>query len=205
MSEKINNKEGSLLWKKLRNSIFSSHIKEVLSKEKLNPISLELINSYAQTWRWLYLYDENRLVLPDRASETNIVLDYPTAIKAIAELKQDLVQKKEASPLFAQERDQQLQAILGDIHQTFGDELLYPSCEERAAHLLYFVIKNHPFVDGNKRIGSFLFLRYLRENDFDTSLINDGTLTMLALHVASSQPSEKDSMIKLIVNLIAKD
>ena len=205
MSEKINNKEGSLLWKKLKNSVFSSQIKEVLSKEKLDQISIDIISHYAQTWRLLSAYDENRLVLPPTMSETNIVLDYKTAIHAIADLKKDLIQKNDASPLFAQERDQQLQAILGDIHQTFGDELLYPSCEERAAHLLYFVIKNHPFVDGNKRIGSFLFLRYLRENDFDTSLINDGTLTMLALHVASSHPSEKDSMIKLIVNLITKD
>ncbi|NBT86078.1 MAG: Fic family protein [Alphaproteobacteria bacterium] len=176
----------------------------LLSKEKLDQESIDIITHYAQTWRWLHLYDENRLVLPSTMSETSIKLDYPTAIHAIASLKQDLIQKEEASPLFARERDNQLQAILGDIHQTFGGNLLYPSCEERAAHLLYFVIKNHPFIDGNKRIGSFLFIRYLRENNFDATLINDGTLTMLALHIASSQPNEKDSMIKLIVNLITK-
>lgn len=208
MLEKMNS-EGNIfkrLWRKLFPDQITGQISKILSDtDKLDQKSVDIISNYARTWRLLSAFDESRLVLPSTVSETNIVLDYQTAIDAIADLKQDLMQKNDASPLFALERDNQLQGILGDIHQTFGDQLLYPSCEERAAHLLYFVIKNHPFVDGNKRVGSFLFLRYLRENNFDTSLITEDTLTMLALHIASSNPNEKDSMIMLIINLITKD
>ena len=184
---------------------FYETINIILCKEKLDKKSVDVINYYAKTWRLLSAYDENRLVLPNTVFETNVILDYEMAIRAIDNLKRDLMSKKDASALFAQEHDHQLKGILDNIHQTFGDELLYRSCEERAAYLLYFVIKDRPFMSGNKRIGSLLFVRYLRENNFDTSLISESTLSLLALYVASSQSGEKDQMIKLIVNLITKD
>lgn len=121
---------------------------------------LEIINEYAKTWYLLVAYDENRLHAPREASLSDQVLTYDIAIQAIESLKKTLVKKGEASFLFGQQRNEQLKAILGGIHQTFDGAFLYPSGEERAAHLLYFIIKDHPFVDGNKRIGSFLFLLY---------------------------------------------
>jgi prophage maintenance system killer protein/prophage antirepressor-like protein len=165
--------------------------------------ALEIINDYAKTWHLLVAYDENRLHAPRAASVSvsDQVLTYDIAIQAIQNLKKTLVKKGEASPLFGQQRNEQLQAILGAIHQTFDGAFLYPSGEERAAHLLYFIIKDHPFVDGNKRIGSFLFLLYLQLQAPTLSSINDLTLVALALLIAESNPKDKDLMIKLIMNL----
>lgn len=164
---------------------------------------LDIINHYAKTWNVLLAYDENRLSLPDALSESAQIIEYETILPAIKALKENLIEKGEATPLFGQAKDEQLQAILGNIHQTFGDVFLYPSHIERSAHLLYFVIKDHPFVDGNKRIGSFLFIIYLRQ-DPTFARINDSTLVALALLVAESDPKDKDLMVKLIINLIAK-
>ncbi|MCX7337787.1 MAG: Fic family protein, partial [Alphaproteobacteria bacterium] len=132
---------------------------------------------------------------------------------AIRSLKQDLMIKAEASDLFGRLREQGSQggqedqgamvsSILGSIHQTFGGQLLYPSTRERAAHLLYFVIKNHPFIDGNKRIGCLLFLLYLKAHQIPLDPITASMLVALALLVAQSQPHEKEIMIKLIMHLI---
>ncbi len=164
--------------------------------------AIEIINDYAKTWYLLVAYDENRLHAPRAASVSDQVLTYDIAIQAIQNLKKTLVKKGEASPLFGQQRNEQLQAILGAIHQTFDGAFLYPSGEERAAHLLYFIIKDHPFVDGNKRIGSFLFLLCLQLQGHSLSSINDLTLVTLALLIAESNPKDKDLMIKLIMNLI---
>ncbi len=144
---------------------------------------LEIINNYAKTWNVLLAYDEDRLSLPEALTESTQIIEYETILPAIKALKENLIEKGEATPLFGQAKDEQLQAILGNIYQTFGDVFLYPSHIERAAHLLYFVIKDHPFVDGNKRIGSFLFIIYLRQ-DPTFARINDSTLVALALLVA---------------------
>jgi prophage maintenance system killer protein len=110
------------------------------------------------------------------------------------------------SGLFGQERGHSLQGILGNLDQTFGGSELYGSVEEKAAHLLYFVIKDHPFSDGNKRIGAFLFLLFLKENDqLDQSGINDNGLVALALLIAESDPRQKELMIRLVMNLLARD
>ena len=100
-----------------------------------------------------------------------------------------------------------MRGILGNIYQTFGKKELYPFFEEKAAHLLYFVIKDHPFVDGNKRIASFLFVYFLDKNNFlyrgtGEKKINDNTLVTLALFVAVSEPEDKEMLIKIITNLI---
>jgi len=168
--------------------------------------AIEIINRYAKTWHLLLAYDENRLSLPTPLNESTQTLEYEAALLAIHDLKETLIKKEEATALFGQQRDHhQLQAILGSIHQTFAGSFLYPSCIERAAHLLYFVIKDHPFVDGNKRIGSFLFLVYLQFQESPLQRIDDLTLVALALLIAESDPKDKDLMIKLIMNLITRN
>ena len=122
-------------------------------------------------------------------------------------MKKQLIAKNEATELFGNEKDQGFRSSLQSIVQTFGGQYLYPSIEEQAAHLLYFVIKNHSFSDGNKRIGAFLFIWFLEKNKhrFKKSgelKINDNGLTAIALLVAQSKPEEKELMVKLICNLI---
>ena len=161
-----------------------------------------LIIGYAKTWRLLLQYDEDGLALPDSCRPARGVLDYASASTAINELKNALMQRGEATGLFGSERGEAFQGILGSIEQTMFGESLYKSREEKAAHLLYFVIKDHPFSDGNKRIGSFMFLLYLQQEGMAMT-INANALTALALLVAESQPLNKDLMIRLIVNLLA--
>jgi len=165
---------------------------------------LEVVNNYAKSWSLLLKYDEDRLELPKDRHTAKTSLDYGHVKEAIVSLKAELMGRGEASDLFGQERAQHLQGILGNIDQTFGGQDLYPSIEEKAAHLLYFVIKDHPFSDGNKRIGSFLFLIFLKENNLlDQSGVNDNGLVALALLIAESDPKQKDLMIRLVVNLLA--
>ena len=166
--------------------------------------TVEIINHYAKTWNLLLAYDEDRLAAPSNLTDSSQIIEYATLLPAIYALKNNLIEKSEATPLFGQQRDEQLQAIFAAIHQTFDSLFLYPSCIERAAHLLYFVIKDHPFVDGNKRIGSFLFLIYLQSQDPSIARVSDSTLVALALLVAESDPKDKNLMIKLIMNLIVK-
>lgn len=160
-----------------------------------------LIVGYAKTWRLLLQYDEDGLSLPAACQPARGVLDYATAGTAITELKTALLHRGEATDLFGRERGEGLQGILGSIEQTMFGESLYKTREEKAAHLLYFVIKDHPFSDGNKRIGSFLFLLYLQQEGMAMN-INENALTALALLVAESQPTNKDLMIRLVVNLL---
>jgi death-on-curing family protein len=119
------------------------------------------------------------------------------------------LKNKEASELFGAEVSNKLAALLGNVKQTFDGKDLYSTVDEKAAHLLYFAVKNHPFVDGNKRIGALLFILFLVENNYLVNRkgerkINDSALTALTLLVAESKPTHKDVMIKLIVNLINK-
>ena len=111
--------------------------------------------------------------------------------------------------VMGQEVSEKLLSLLGNLKQTYGGKDVYQTLDEKAAHLLYFAVKNHPFVDGNKRIGSLLFILFLVENNYlqnkkGERKINDAALTALALLVAESNPTQKPVMIKLIVNLINK-
>lgn len=169
---------------------------------------LDVVSRYAKSWLLLKEYDENRLSIPKRRRPARVALGHPKTREAIAVLKARLAERGEATELFGRERGDQLAGILGSIEQTFDGEPLYPSIEEKAAHLLYFVIKDHPFTDGNKRIGSFLFILFLRENGYLTDAsgsakINDNALVALALLTAESDPSHKDLMVRLIMNLLA--
>lgn len=164
---------------------------------------LELITGYADTWRLLLEYDENRLVLPPGARPSSGVLDHDRARHAIADFKQELMARNEATPLFGNPRGAALEGILASIEQTMFGESLYRSREEKAAHLLYLIIKDHPFSDGNKRIGSFLFMLYLQQEGMAHQL-NPQALTALALLIAESAPASKDLMTRLIINLLAE-
>ncbi len=151
-------------------------------------------------------YDEDRLSLPKGCHVARKSLDYQQTKAAIFSLQAELLNCGEAGNLFGQERDQHLEGILGNLEQTFDGKELYPSVEEKAAHLLYFVIKDHPFSDGNKRIGAFLFVLFLRENDLlEQSRLNDNGLVALALLIAESDPGQKDLLIRLIINLLKFD
>ena len=164
---------------------------------------LELISGYADTWRLLLEYDEDRLATPPGARPSRGVLDYAKASTAIADFKRELMTRQEATPLFGNPRGDAIEGILASIEQTMFSEALYRSREEKAANLLYLVIKDHPFSDGNKRIGSFLFMLYLRQEDIAHAL-NPSALTALALLIAESAPASKDLMIRLIMNLLVE-
>ena len=162
---------------------------------------INLISQYAKTWTTLLQYDEDRLLLPSNKDEQSIPLEYNPAQQAINSIKQQLMNLGEATSLFGNERNDQLQSILANLEQTMFGEELYKSIAEKAANLLYMVIKDHPFSDGNKRIGSFLFLLYIQINKLPVKL-DSIALTSLALLVAESQPSQKDLLIRLVVNLL---
>lgn len=164
---------------------------------------LEVVNTYAKSWTLLLQYDEQKLTLPKEKQHTEQELNYRRAKEAIITLKNELVNKGEASDLFGQERDNHLQGILGNISQSFDGQQLYPSVAQKAAHLLYFIIKDHPFSDGNKRIGSFIFMLFLQANGvLQESGINENGLVALALLIAESDPRQKDLMIRLILNFL---
>jgi death-on-curing family protein len=169
---------------------------------------LNLLASYSKTLTLLEQYDKEKLSLVKKA-KAKFILKYEEVVKIIEKIKQELIAKKEASDLFGQEDSNKLKGILGSIYQTFGKKELYPSLEEKAAHLLYFIIKDHPFVDGNKRIGSFLFIYFLDRNNFlyrksGEKKINDNALVALSLLIAVSLPKDKDILIKIIANIIAE-
>ena len=167
---------------------------------------LEVVNRYARTWQLLLQYDENNLPALETKHVAKSGLEFDKASQAIAALKKELMVRKEASEIFGQERGNALSGIIGAVQQTFGGKDLYPSVEEKAAHLLYFVIKDHPFTDGNKRIGSFLFLLFLKKNDLlDQKSFSNKALVALALLTAASEPGQKELMIRLIVNLISEE
>ena len=164
--------------------------------------AIRIIQYYARSWSLLLQYDENRLRITEKNEFLGFRLEYPQAKEAINSLKNNLIDKQEATKLFGQEKDNTLIAILGNIEQTFDGTFLYASIAERAAHLLYFIIKDHPFTDGNKRIGCLLFLLYLDLNNCLSDKLNDSALVALTLMVATSDPKEKTLIIRLIVNLI---
>ena len=163
--------------------------------------SLDLILGYADTWRNLLEYDEDRLLTPVGGQPSVKALNHDWAASMIAEFKRELMARNEASELFGISQGGALAAILENVEQTMFGESLYCSREEKAAHLLYFVVKDRPFTDGNKRIGSLLFLLYL-EREQIAHCLNPQALTALTLLVAESSPASKDLIIRLIVNLI---
>ena len=166
-----------------------------------------VVQDYARTWSLLQAYDEQNLAAISVQQPEMKPLVFEDVLAAISQLKKELITKGEATELFGQLRSDGLASAIATIEQGFGDELFYPNIASRAAHLLYFVIKNHPLADGNKRTGSFLFLWYLHQNQVllakpVNELINDNTLVALALLVAESLPEQKELMIRLVEHFI---
>lgn len=168
---------------------------------------VEIISNYAKSWALLQGYDEQSLEEVVEHQEQKFILDYDEAKEAIAELKSILMTKGEATQLFGQEKAGEFNGNLLNIYQSFGGEELLPSIEQKAANLLYYVIKGHPFNDGNKRIGAFLFVLFLHKNGMlhkpnGELNINDNALASLALLVATSAPEQKEIIIKLVMNML---
>lgn len=170
---------------------------------------LEIITKYTNSWLWLQKYDENNLQENGKIKNLNYKLEAKEAYESLAELKKDLIFKNEATDFFANPRSENvLEWIFWNIYQTFGWEDLYPTLEEKASNLLYFIVKNHPFTDGNKRSWAFLFILFLAKNKilFDENgerKINDRALVAITLLIAESDPKEKDLMVRLVLNLIS--
>ena len=164
---------------------------------------LTMIGDYVYALDILDHYDFQQLTLEKTTTEEPFHATYENAMEAINRLKP----KFGGSALFANEKDESFKSSIGQIYQTFGGEELYPSVEEKAATLLYLVVKNHSFSDGNKRIAAMLFLWFMDGNKVlyatdGHKRISDNTLVALTLMIAESRPEEKDIIIKLVVNLI---
>lgn len=167
---------------------------------------LEVISDYNYALGLLDDYDHKRLRVTKTSKEESFTLTYQFAKEAVNELKKKIT----TSDLFGVERDKSFQGSVNSIYQTFEGKDLYPSVEEKAANLLYFVVKNHSFVDGNKRIAASIFLWFLEKNrilykEDGAKRIADNALVALTLMIAESKPAEKDIIVTLVVNLINKN
>ena len=164
---------------------------------------IKVLTDYAYALDVLDSYDHDRVVLEGVTKGKAYILEYPEAM-AIIELMRD-----DFGGLFGVEKDQSFKGSLAAIYQSFGETDLYPSIEEKAAHLLYFVVKNHSFSDGNKRIAAAIFLHFLRRNNMLYEIsgeksMADSTLIAITLMIAESRPQEKDIIVKIVANLIAR-
>ncbi len=189
---------------------------------------LDLLSEYSKALSLLEQYDAGTLTKP-KGAKAKFVLKYKNCVGIIKDVKAELIKKKgaghayrQAGSLFGSERSRMLEGIVENLYQTFNKKELYDTVEEKAAHLLYLIIKDHPFSDGNKRIGAFLFVYFLYKNNYlhrESGLrhakgllrpadggerkINNNALVALALLIAESNPKEKDAIVKIILNLLA--
>nr|WP_315218763.1 RhuM family protein [uncultured Flavobacterium sp.] len=163
---------------------------------------LKVLSDYAFALDILDQYDHQTLKIAETDTDEVFKISYSEAIKAIAGLKT----KFGGSNLFGNEKDDSFKSSLATIYQTYDGTDLYPSVQEKAGHLLYFVTKNHSFSDGNKRIAAFLFVWFLERNALlyyeGKKVIDDNALVALTLMIAESKPDDKDMMVKVIINLI---
>jgi prophage maintenance system killer protein len=169
---------------------------------------LKVISDYSLALKLLDQYDHQQLRLRGTTTAARFKLSYEAALDAVAQMKATM--GNFAGDLFGREKDKGLASAIGAVYQTFDENDVYPSIEEKAAHLLYFVVKNHAFVDGNKRIAAFLFIWYLDANRIlyrpdGGKRLADNALVALTLLIAESKPSEKDMICKVIVNLINRE
>ena len=168
---------------------------------------LKVITDYTETWTLLEQFDQQTLDVPKSSGRSRYQLTYEEALELVAALKKNLVRQRQATDLFGTEQDEGLKRIIGAIQQPFDPKELHPSVEEKAAHLLYSLTKNQPFVDGNKRIAAFLFIVYLTRTEHVTARdgerkFSDSTLVALVLLIAESKPEQKNLLIKLITNFV---
>ncbi len=174
-------------------------------KDKTQDI-LELLSAYAKTLSILEQYDRDAMATV-KGKKSIFNLSYENCLGLVVEVKRELASKGEASELFGVERGKSFEGAIKSIYQTWDSKELYPTIEDKAANLLYFVIKDHPFSDGNKRLGSIVFLHFLSRNNYlikttGERKINDTAMAALALLVAESDPKEKETIVNLTKHLV---
>lgn len=164
--------------------------------------ALELINAFASTWFSLDAYDTGQF--PKKgATKKQVYFTSHELEAALIEFREQLTVKRQATDIFGRPRDKDaLAGIVGNVFQSFAKKDLYPTAESKAAHLLYFMVKNHPFVDGNKRNGAFTFVWFLRKAGLLRASLTPEALTVLTLLIAESNPKDKDKMIGLVLLLL---
>ena len=165
--------------------------------------AMELVKMFAGTWLSLDAYDKSKLP-KSGATKRQVEFTAEELTQALQKLKHELVSKGAATGLFGSERGgQSVAGIVGNIFQTFGGQDLYPTVEEKAAHLLYFMVKNHPYADGNKRSGAFAFVWFLKQaRILNPARLTAEALTALTLFVAESNPKDKNRMVGLVLLLL---
>ena len=166
---------------------------------------LRVVEDYTFALNLLDDYDHQKVVIADTTERKVHAVSYNEAIKTITHLRKQFG----ASELFGREKDESLRGSLDNVFQTFEGKDLYPSLEEKAANMLYFLVKNHSFADGNKRIAAALFLWFLEKNRFlyrrdGTKRIADNALVAMCLLIAESRPGEKNILVQVVANLINK-
>ena len=164
---------------------------------------LELIKEFSSTWVSLGAYDRESLQ-PIGVTKKSIELSGVELTEAISNLRNELLSKGETTNIFAEERQPgSVEGIVGNVMQSFRGKPVYKTLEEKAAHLLYFMVKNHPFTDGNKRSGAFAFIWFLRKTKIKTMRsINPNALTALTLLIAESDPKKKDQVVALVTQML---
>ena len=205
----INNKVASLKYDELCKLVKlvgrTANTQEKLTSDEATSL-VQVVSDYTYALDTLDDYDYQKLGIRKVTKQACFMATYENAMEAIRSLKK----KFGGSTLFGHEKDQSFKSSIGQIYQTFDGIDLYPSVEEKAATLLYLVIKNHSFSDGNKRIAATLFLWFMENNRIlynkdGSKRIADNTLVAITLMIAESRPEEKDMMVKVVVNLINKD
>jgi prophage maintenance system killer protein len=186
-----------------------SFLQKQSKKELLQGQEKEILNllaDYSKTLSLLERFDKGKLK-SKKGQKAKFILEHKRCVEIISKVKKQLISKKEAGDLFGRERGGEFEGIINGLSQTFVKKELYQSIDDKASHLLYLIIKDHPFYDGNKRIASFLFVYFLDKNNYlyrnnGEKKINDNALTALSLLVAESDPKEKEQMIALIIQLL---
>lgn len=185
------------------------NIKALLPRDSVSTIdtadTIELISLFADTWLSLDAYDRDALP-KGKITKRKVDLTANKISVSLKDLRSELIRKSEATDIFGEERVAgSVAGIVGNVMQSFGGKDVYESVEEKAAHLLYFMVKNHPFVDGNKRSGAFAFVWFLKQaNMLNTSKLTPSALTALTILVASSDPKDKEKIVALVLNLISR-
>ncbi len=164
-----------------------------------------LINKYAKVFKTLGDYDSGKLKL-EKIGKPKYILTYEEAQRVIEKARGELKKMGISVGVFGKEIGNKLETIIANLYQTFGKKELYPTIGEKAANLLYFILKNHPFVDGNKKIGVLLFLYYLEKNGCfgKKKKIDDNSLIVLVLLIVMSNSKEKDNLVKIATNFLKK-
>jgi len=195
-------------YKELQNSV--KLLENILSLDEITQDQargiIQVVTDYAYALEILDKYDYKKLVVSKITRKEHFKLDYTAGIQIIQNLKKQFG----GSKIFGVEKDESFKSSIASIYQSAGGKDAYPSVEEKAAHLLYFVTKNHSFVDGNKRIAATLFVYFLNMNKIlyrkdGSKRLPDTTLVALTVLIAQNKPQEKDTIIKVIVNLINKN